>query len=350
MVVDCHIHDRDEEEDYKETIRHALEVSRDSGVDGHFAMPNPKRPILDRQRVLDRLALADAAGVPEVFYGTYMGLTDDPEQVKEAVATYRELFPRVVGFKLYAGHSIGRLGVIGVHKQIIPYGILVREGYNGVLAVHAEKEEVMIPNAWNSNLPVSHCLARPEACEIESVRDQIMIAEMTGFKGKLHISHISSPSAVDLVVESRRRGLDISCGVCPHHFIYDWTRMYDSDGILFKMNPALRKPGDSRILLEDLRNGKIDLVETDHAPHSLEEKTAHPFLSGIVSLPWWEMFKEYLRRYNFTEPQIEDVTHNNVCRRFGINIKRGNRLILDRRGDYPINHWENIEKELGWSP
>ncbi len=348
MVVDCHVHDRDEEESHKETIKHALEVARDSGVSGYFAMPNTKRPVLSRQRVIERLELARNAGVPEVFYGVYIGLTDDPEQVKEAVATYREFYPQVVGFKLYAGHSVGRLGVIGFQKQVVPYSVLAQEGWDGVLAVHPEKEEEMVPKAWNSLVPISHCLARPEICEIESVRDQIAIAETTRFKGKLHMAHISSPGAVDLVVEARNRGVDISSGVCPHHFMYDWTRMYGEDGLLFKMNPALRKPGDPMILLEYLRTGKIDWVETDHAPHSLEEKTSHPFMSGVTALPWWMMFVEYLRQHNFTQSQIEDVTHNNVARRFGIDIPKNKLVLRDRRGDYPFNHWKNIEQQLGW--
>jgi|TARA_Y100000310_G_scaffold279036_1_gene297918 dihydroorotase len=117
MIIDSHVHLRDEEQKGKETIDHGLEVARDSGVVAVFDMPNTLRPVTTRERVGDRLRLAQDANVPEVFYGTYMGLTADSEQVKQAVGVYRDFFPHVVGFKLYAGHSVGNLGVVDFEDQ-----------------------------------------------------------------------------------------------------------------------------------------------------------------------------------------------------------------------------------------
>ena len=143
MFIDSHVHFRDEEQAHKETIAHALGVARDAGVDAVFDMPNTQRPVLTRGRVEDRLKLAERADVPEVFYGTFLGLTSDKEQIKQAVGAYRALFPRVVGFKLYAGHSVGNLGVVSVEEQAVVYETLTSEGYEGVLFVHAEKEREM---------------------------------------------------------------------------------------------------------------------------------------------------------------------------------------------------------------
>lgn len=103
MVVDCHVHFRDEEEANKETIRRGLLVARDSGLSAVFDMPNTQRPVVSLERVEDRLTLADKAGVKEVFYGTYVGLTADVEQVKQAVQVYRDFFPRVVDLNYMLG-------------------------------------------------------------------------------------------------------------------------------------------------------------------------------------------------------------------------------------------------------
>jgi dihydroorotase len=348
MYIDTHVHFRDFKEAYKETVRHGLEVARDSGVDAVYDMLNTDPPGTTEEVVRDRLRLADEASIPEVFYGVYVVVTPEREQVKRAVGIYRK-YPRVVGLKMFAAHSTGNMGVVEKDDQWMIYSILRREGYNGVLAVHSEKESRMIPGAWDYRMPVSHCLARPEAAEIESVYDQTEMASHTGFKGKLHIPHISAPRAVDIVVSAKKQGLDVSCGVCPHHFMYDWEKMLGKDGLQYKMNPPLRPPESRDEIFRRLKNGDIDWIETDHAPHG-PDKTQAPFMSGIVGLPWWNMFEEYLRFHEFSDAQIEDLTFNKAAERFGIEIKRSSRQIRDRRGDYPFNPYEQIEKQLGWKP
>jgi len=344
MYIDSHVHLRDFGQKHKETVKHGLEVARDSGVDAVFDMPNTNPPIMTRGLVVDRLKLARDANVEGVFYGVYMGLTGDPEQVKKAVDIYRE-FPQVVGMKLYAGHSVGNLGVINLEDQHTVYRILSEQGYDGVLAVHAEKESELLPQTWQSHNPISHCHARPEKAEVESVKDQIELAREYGFKGKMHIAHISSPSAVALV-QAAKGSLDMSCGVCPHHFIYDWQQMSSEEGVLWKMNPPLRSPESRQQMLNYLRSGEVDWVETDHAPHTLDEKVKEPFMSGIPGLPWWNLFEEFLRNNNFTDGRIEEVTFGNIVNRFGVPIKRSSRKVVDRRGDYPFNPYTPIEKEI----
>lgn len=345
MVVDCHVHLRDEEQEHKETIEHGLLVARDSGVSSVFDMPNTKRPVTTRERVEARLALADKADVEEVFYGTYIGLTADVEQVREAVITYREFFPRVVGFKLYAGHSVGNLGVIKEEEQRNVFLTLAQEEYDGVLAVHCEKEDLMNSKIWSFRFPITHCFARPPVSEVESVRDILTFAEEHRFRGKLHIAHISVPEAVDIVSQAKEK-IDVSCGVCPHHFMFDYWKMFGRDGILYKMNPPLRKPGDNKKMLELLRVGKINWVETDHAPHTLEEKTSRDFMSGITGLQNWNFFVEYLRTNGFGEEQVEKVVHGNVVERFGFEVRKNKRKVVNRRGDYQINYYKLMEEKM----
>lgn len=348
MYIDSHVHLRDFNQTHKETIKHGLEVARDSGVDAVFDMPNTNPAIMTRELVMERLKLAKEANVPEVFYGLYIGLTKDPEQVKRAVDVYREFFPKVVGMKLYAGHSVENLGVTRYEDQATVYSVLSEQGFDGVLVVHAEKESEMYPKIWVPQSPRSHCHARPEEAEIESVRDQIKLAQSYDFKGKMHIAHISSPGAVELVLEARAKGMDISSEICPHHFMYSWRQMDTPKGILWKMNPPLRRPESSDKMLDHLRNGKINWVATDHAPHTLDDKMKNGFQSGIPGLPWWPLFEEFLRSNNFPDKQIDDLTFSNAAERFGIDITKSSRETIDRRGDYPFNPYKKIEKEMGF--
>lgn len=92
MYFDAHVHLRDFRQSHKETIKHGLEVARDSGVVAVLDMPNTDPPVTTRDIALARIRRAENADVPEVFYGVYIGLTADPEQVKSAVAATREIF------------------------------------------------------------------------------------------------------------------------------------------------------------------------------------------------------------------------------------------------------------------
>lgn len=346
MFIDAHVHLRDFKQKYKETIKHGLTVAYDSGLDAVFDMPNTDPPIITRELVLERLKLANESNIP-IFYGLFMGLIPNSEQIKTAIDVYRE-FKQVVGMKLYAGHSVGTLGVVRPKSQYFIYNTLAREGYDGVLAVHAEKESYIYPKLWNPKLPITHCIARSEIAEIESIRDQLQIAEQTQFKGKLHITHISSPKGVELIERAKSFGRDISCGICPHHFIYDSSKMSFEDGILMKMNPPLRNFNSTKKMFQYLLDGRIDWIETDHAPHSLEEKINHPFMSGIPGLAWWPLFEEYLRVKDFSDDKIEQITFLNILKRFDLDISRSKNKIKDHRKDYPFNPYDIIEKQLGW--
>ncbi len=357
MYIDTHVHLRDFKQQYKETIKHGLDVARDSGVDAVFDMPNTDPPILTREIVEARLQRADDARVPEVFYGLYIGATKDTEQLKRAVEMTRLFFPRVVGIKLYAGHSVGELGVTTERDQFKVYETLACEGYGGLLAVHCEKESEMNKTPFNPLHAITHCFARPEQAEVESVKDQLRFVRETGFSGKLHIAHISSPTAVELVHDAKLKGRDISCAICPHHFIYDWQQMNvdqmiernegatrGAQGLLWKMNPPLRSPESRAQVLDYLREGKIDWIETDHAPHTLPEKMSSPFMSGIPGLAWWPLFEEYLRSENFSDALIEQLTFHNAAQRFGLEgLSRTVRRTKDRRREYAFDPYKQLE-------
>ena len=175
MYLDTHVHFRDFTQRHKETIQHGLEVAYDAGVDAVFDMPNTDPPLTTREIVVERLRIAKEANISDIFYGLYMGLTTDIQQVKRAVDVYRE-FQQVIGMKLYAGHSVGNLGITSEHGQGLIYETLTKQGYDGVLAVHCEKESYLHPEKWNPRHPITHCYARPEEAEIESVGDQIELA------------------------------------------------------------------------------------------------------------------------------------------------------------------------------
>ena len=204
-MIDAHVHLRDFNQKEKETIEHGLRVAKLAGFQRVFDMPNCNPPLTSKEVVLERLALAsESVKKHKVAYHLYMGLTNDEEQIKEAVNTYFMLFPLVVGLKMFLGQSTGNMGIVSYSDQEKVVRALTQAGYDGVLTVHAEKESLMKSELYIKGHSETHSLARPNESEIESIKDIIKIVKETGFKGKLHIAHISTKGGVLEVVKAKK--------------------------------------------------------------------------------------------------------------------------------------------------
>lgn len=316
--IDPHVHCRDGKEAYKTNIREVSEIAKSQGIVAIFDMPNTDPPILIEKDVIERLKLAQERQ-PVVKYFLYVGLTSDEKQIKEAVELVRK-YPEVVGLKLYTVRA-GKLGVSRETEQKKIYRILVKLNYQGVLAVHCEKENRFKPKLWNPNEPWTHSLVWPPEAEIESVEDQIKFAKKARFKGHLHICHISCPESVELIWEVKKE-LKITCGVTPHHILFSEDLLRESqNGLLYKVNPPLRNQERRKMLLEYLKQGKIDIYESDHAPHAWEEKLNPPHLSGVTSLCLYRGGLVWLNQQGVIWPDIEKLTYWNIKKAFGEKLR-----------------------------
>lgn len=320
-MIDPHVHCRDGIEARKATIAGTLELANEQGVGIIFDMPNTDPPIITEEDVNKRIELVPSDQVNRYFL--YIGATAISKQLRGAVECYYR-HPRIIGIKMFAGRSVGDLAIIGFDEQRNVYRVLADLGYEGVLAVHCEKESLMDSGVWDPTYPKTHSCARPKEAEIESVRDQIELARESLFKGNLHICHISTPEAVELVDGAWRAGdIRITCGATPHHLMLDWNEMIKVDGLLCKMNPPLRDRETVEGLRRCLTEGEIDWVETDHAPHQRKEKLGFPHLSGYPSLGLYRNFiEEFLPNLGLTDGQIEDLTYNNIIKVFGSKLNK----------------------------
>jgi dihydroorotase len=313
-MIDPHVHCRNGKQAYKETLRHVFEIADKQGIKKIFDMPNTDPPILSEKDIQERLKLVPENRKEDYFL--YIGATANEKQLKDAVRCYNN-YRHVVGIKLYAGGSVGNLAVISIEEQRRVYKILSDFGYDGVIAVHCEKENYLKPELWNPSNPITHSYARPKEAEIESVKDQIEIVKETGFKGILHIVHVSCPESVKLVDEARRE-IKITCGVTPHHILWDNEMLEKPNGLLYKMNPPLRDKKDVAKLRQYLKEGKIDWIETDHAPHAVGEKLFPPYLSGYPSLYLYRNFVlAFLPDIGIDEKLIKKLTFENIYKTFG---------------------------------
>lgn len=338
-MIDPHIHLRDWEDAYKETVRHGLSVAYRAGLDGVFEMPNTNPPLTTRDTIERRLELADRSisslGI-SIFHGIFAGITANPRQIEHVVDVQSDLFPRVVGLKLFTCHSTGRMGIVDFDKQRTVYRVLCSLGYRGVLAVHAERESAIHKRpdgsqAWNPRDPYTHSRARPPEAESESVNDQIRIAAEEGFEGILHIAHLSVFEALTQLQpgyvkenfpELRCR---LTCGITPHHALLTASNMKSPNGLLLKMNPPLRDRENQKKMFNSLLKDEIDWIESDHAPHTLNDKNSlHS--SGVPVLPYYPHFIHLLKTKGMSQSGIDALTHDNIVETFGISIMNRHRM------------------------
>jgi dihydroorotase len=352
-MIDPHVHLRDWSQKHKETVRHGIEIAWLAGLDGFFEMPNTDPALTSGDRIVERIDLASDAirelkrKYPDFnfFHGLYVGITADPVQIREVLNLYDALFSWIIGAKTFFGHSTQNMGIIEEEEQRRVWQTFAEQEFRGINAGHCEKESELRPDLWNPAEPFTHTLARPPRAEVESVKDQIRFAEEAGYKGTFHVCHVSVPETLE-VIESARKGIGfrITCGVTPHHALLYDKMMKSEKGLLLKMNPPLRPREMQQYMLQALLDGRVDWIETDHAPHTYHEKVTD-CASGIPVLPFYPHFIRILGERGMSEERLRALTHDNIARTFGIEIKNTQRTPrYNLQGEYEFDAFKDARQ------
>ena len=187
-------------------------------------------------------------------------------------------------------HKSGAVGVTDDGLPIMDHGILTRVFLEAAMcgipvSLHEEDPSLIENNGVNRGKASDHfgIGGSPKEAEYTLIRRDLQLAEGTG--ARVDIQHISTAEGVQAVREAREKGLDVHAEATPHHFTITEDAVI-SHGTLAKMNPPLRTEADRLAIIKGLQDGTIDMIATDHAPHTGEEKalpiTKAP--SGIIGL------------------------------------------------------------------
>jgi len=153
--------------------------------------------------------------------------------------------------------------------------------------------------------------------EWRQIARDLALAEETGCK--YHVCHVSAKESVELIRKAKRRGVDVTCETGPHYLVFHDMDLQE-DG-RFKMNPPLRGTEDRAALLEGLQDGTIDMIATDHAPHSAEEKSGglEKSAMGVVGLEtaFASMYTHLVRSGVISLERLAALLHDNPAKRFG---------------------------------
>lgn len=301
----------------KATIDEVLKAAAALGLKVICDMPNTDPLLTSEEVLLARIGAAKKSASYGVKYMVWFGLTADPEQIAKAVYLWKK-YPQIVGLKMFAGKSTGNLAIIEYSEQRIVWQTLAQLGYSGAVAVHCEKESLFKPEAFYPDRPWTWVSARPEESETESISDQVKLIKETGFTGHLHVCHVSSYESVEIIDEARKRGAKISCGITPQHLmfsVYLLKKLGRTKSLILKCNPPIREEDNRHKLLKYLKDGKIDLVETDHAPHTVKDKT-QDYASGVMSLLLLPRLYIILRECGFGRQQLNNLLRENALKIF----------------------------------
>jgi dihydroorotase len=261
-LVDLHAHLREPGEEHKETIATGTRAAAAGGYTAVAAMANTS-PVSERAAVVRAVReLAEATGACDVFP---VGAITKGQQ-GETLAEIGELVE--AGVRLFSddGRCVASARVL---RNALTYARAFAEPV--VIADHAEDPDLVEGGQMHEGVhSVALGLAgRPAEAEEVIVARDLAIARMTG--GRLHLCHLSSARAVELVRRAKQEGIRVSAEVTPHHLTFTDEDLRDYDTNL-KVNPPLRTAEDREALRDALVDGTIDAVATDHAPHAVEEK------------------------------------------------------------------------------
>lgn len=307
-LADVHVHLREPGFSYKESIATGSESGARAGYTALLAMPNLD-PVPDSVEhlgaELDAIALT---AVTDVF--PYAALTVG-EKGKE-LSDIEGLAPRVIGFS-----DDGK----GVQNEALMREAMHRAKACGkVIAAHCEAEE-LLRGGYIHDGAYARAHGHKGICsesEWRMVERDVRLAEETG--AAYHVCHVSTKESVDIVRRAKARGVDVTCETAPHYLVLTEDDLKE-DG-RFKMNPPLRTAADREALIEGLRDGTVDMIATDHAPHTDEEKGRglEDSLMGVIGLEFAfpVLYTELVLTGRITLHRLAEAMSTAPAKRFGL--------------------------------
>ncbi len=256
---DVHVHFREPGFSYKETMVTGSKASARGGYTAVCTMPNLK-PVPDSRENLDlQLQLIHDGAVIHVY--PYGAIT--VEEKGETLADLEAMAPDVIAFS-----DDGR----GVQSdEMMRQAMLRAKALGKMIVAHCEVNDLLRGGYIHDGVYAKEHGHRGICSESEyaQIARDLRLVEEIGCK--YHVCHISTKESVELIRQAKARGLDVTCETGPHYLVMDDSFLQE-DG-RFKMNPPLRSAEDRKALVEGIVDGTIDMIATDHAPHSAEEKS-----------------------------------------------------------------------------
>lgn len=270
--ADVHVHLREPGFSYKETIKSGTLASAHGGYTAVCSMPN-LNPVPDsKENLSQQLQIIERDAVIDVY--PYGAITVG--QMGEKLSDMDGIVQNVVAFS-----DDGR----GVQSdELMEKAMIKAKSLNKMIVAHCEVND-LLKGGYIHDGEYAKEHGHKGICsqsEWGQIKRDLELVEKTGCK--YHVCHISAKESVELIRQAKKKGLDVTCETGPHYLVLSDKELKEEGR--FKMNPPLRSEEDRLALIEGIKDGTIDMIATDHAPHSAEEKGRglEKSLMGIVGI------------------------------------------------------------------
>ena len=351
--IDDQVHFREPGLTHKANIYSEAKAAVAGGVTSFMEMPNTNPPAFTQELLEEKYAIANQTSLAN--YSFYMGTGND--NLEEVLLT-NEKKDRVCGVKIFMGSSTGNLLV----DNPLVLGRIF-EGSELLIATHCEEESIIKANLQRIKEqkevlePADHPIIRDEEACFESSFKAIQLAKR--HNSRLHILHITTARELQLFgnmlpLEDKR----ITSEVCVHHLHFT-SDDYATLGNQIKCNPAIKAPFNKAALWEALLDDRLDVIATDHAPHTWSEKN-EPYEKAHAGLPLVQhslaLMLSYVQQGKISIEKVVEKMSHNVAICFEIKergfIREGyfaDLVLVDMNSPFTIAK-ENILYKCGWSP
>lgn len=330
---DVHVHFREPGFSYKETILSGSMAAARGGYTTVCTMPN-LRPVPDNlSALMEQIKLIDECGLINVV--PFGAITKG--QKGEELSDMTSLAPFVAGFS-----DDGK----GVQNEETMYlAMLTAKSLNKIIVAHAE-DETLLEGGYINLCKYQSENGHKGICsesEWRQIERDLYLVEKTGVS--YHVCHVSTKESIELLRDAKKSGLDVSAETAPHYLTLTDLDLQD-DG-RFKMNPPLRGEEDRLALIDGILDGTIEIIASDHAPHSQEEKSKglKDSCMGVVGLEtaFPVLYTELVKKGVISLKKLTELLSTNPRKRF--NLKSENDFsVWDLNCEYAINPQEFLSK------
>ena len=351
-IIDDQVHFREPGLTHKANIYTESKAAIAGGITSYMEMPNTKPQVLTQDLLEEKYQIASKKSLAN--YSFFMGVSND--NLNEVLKTNPK---NVGGIKVFMGSSTGNMLV----DNVTVLEKLFKKSPT-IIAVHCEDEEIVKKNLnsaiekFGTNIPITeHPKIRSEEACFKSSSLAISLAKK--YNTRLHVFHISTEKELSLFKNNTPlENKLITSEACIHHLYFD-ENDYKKKGSLIKWNPSVKKVSDKKALLKAVINDKIDVIATDHAPHTIDEKSK-PYLQAPSGGPLVQhalpaMLELYHQKKISLKKIIEKMCHNPaIC--FNVEkrgfIKEGyyaDLILVNLNSPWKVNK-ENLLYKCNWSP
>ncbi len=329
--VDVHVHLREPGFSYKETIKTGTMAGASAGYSAVFSMPN-LRPVPDSvENLMVQKEIIEKDAVISVY--PYASITSAQQGKK--LSDMAELAPYVLA---YTDDGVGVQA-----NDMMKEAMKIAKSLNKMIVAHCE-DNTLLNDGYIHDGEYAKVHGHKGICsasEYKQVQRDLELVKEIGVK--YHVCHVSAKESVIAIRKSKAEGVNVTAETGPHYLVFD-DSMLKEDGA-YKMNPPIRAKEDREELIRGIKDGAIDMIATDHAPHSEEEKSRGlKSINGIVGLEtaFPVLYTKLVLTGEITLEHLINLMSQNPAKRFGLDIeieegKTANLSVFDLKNEYIID-------------